>query len=500
MKRYIIFMLVLISFNTYAQNAEDGLRYSQSNYFSSARSASMAGAFGALGGDFSSIRINPAGLGIYRHNEISFTQALSFINAEQSLKTENSQKFNVSNDSKSWNLGQLGAVFVINSESMKASGFDGIKLGFGYNLINNFDRAYFGSSYKANNSFLDLTVQFANGKAANELYKFSDKLINDALLIQDVDKDTHTYATALTQGEKVNQYQKVEESGYQGEYLFSIATNYKRKLFFGASLGIEVLDYTNRTIYSESTLDGSASLLNHYSYYKNLNQSGWGLNAKLGLIYKPIQNLSLGLAVHTSTSFDLDEEYYTSVDANYKTEIDGKKQHIAESPFNTHSFNYEKPFKLIFSGAYLFGQRALISTDVEYINYSKARFSIKGDKFPYEDINSEIKEVYNGVFNFRIGGEFRLNSLFSLRTGYAFQDSPYEKGTINDNSQKNIFTGGLGFRYQNFFANFAYVRTQYNDSYVFYNYNDSESTPIISSLIEQKVSNNDFMLSVGLNF
>ncbi len=108
--------------------------------------------------------------------------------------------------------------------------------------------------------------------------------------------------------------------------------------------------------------------------------------------------------------------------------------------------------------------------------------------------------MYNGVFNFRIGGEFRLNSLFSLRTGYAFQDSPYEKGTINDNSQKNIFTGGLGFRYQNFFANFAYVRTQYNDSYVFYNYNDSESTPIISSLIEQKVSNNDFMLSVGLNF
>ena len=119
MKRYIIFMLVLISFNTYAQKAEDGLRYSQSNYFSSARSASMAGAFGALGGDFSSIRINPAGLGIYRHNEISFTQALSFINAEQSLKTENSQKFNVSNDSKSWNLGQLGAVFVLTDEKIR---------------------------------------------------------------------------------------------------------------------------------------------------------------------------------------------------------------------------------------------------------------------------------------------------------------------------------------------------------------------------------------------
>jgi hypothetical protein len=495
-------MLVFIGFNTYAQKAEDALRYSQSNYFSSARSASMAGAFGALGGDFSSIRINPAGLGIYRHNEISFTQGLSFINAEQSLTTENNQNFNVSNDTKSFNLGQIGAVFVIKNEAMKANGFDGIKLGFGYNLINNFDREYFGSSYNANNSFLDWTVQYANGTAVESLYKFSDRLINDAQLIQNTGDEANSYATALKSGEKVNQYKKVKESGYQGEYLLSIATNYKRKLYFGVSLGIEVLDYTNSSIYSESTLDGSKSPLNHYSFYKDLNQSGWGLNAKLGIIYKPIQNLSLGLAVHTSTSFDIDEEYYTSVDANYKEKIGDKqkKDYSAKSPFNTHSYTYEKPFKLVASGAYIFGQRALISADVEYINYPKAEFSLKGNKDSYEDTNSEIDETYNAAINFRIGGEFRINSLFNLRAGYAFQDSPYEKGTINDNSQENIFTGGLGFRYQNFFANFAYVRTQYNDSYVFYNYNDGKTTPIISSLIEQKISSNDFMLSVGLNF
>lgn len=493
-------MLVFIGFNTYAQKAEDALRYSQSNYFSSARSASMAGAFGALGGDFSSIRINPAGLGIYRHNEISFTQGLSFINAEQSLTTENNQKFNVSNDTQSFNLGQIGAVFVIKNEAMKANGFDGIKIGIGYNLINNFDREYFGSSYKANNSFLDWTVRYTDGTPVKSLYKFSDKLINDAKLIKNIGDKANSYATRLDSNEKVNQYKKVNESGYQGEYLVSIATNYKRKLFIGASLGIEVLDYTNSSIYSESTLDGSSSPLNHYSFYKDLNQSGWGLNAKLGLIYKPIQNLSLGLAVHTSTSFDIDEEYYTSVDAHYNKNIDGSKNHTAKSPFNTHSYTYKKPFKLVASGAYIFGQRALISADIEYINYSRANFSLKGNKEPYEDTNSEIYETYNAAINFRIGGEFRINSLFNLRAGYAFQDSPYEKGTINDNSQKNIFTGGLGFRYQNFFANFAYVRTQYNDSYVFYNYNDGKTTPIISSLIEQKINSNDFMLSVGLNF
>ena len=52
-----------------AQYVDNALLFSQQNYGSTARSKAMGNAFGALGGDFGSLSINPAGYGIcYRLN------------------------------------------------------------------------------------------------------------------------------------------------------------------------------------------------------------------------------------------------------------------------------------------------------------------------------------------------------------------------------------------------------------------------------------------------
>src|SRR5688500_13364165 len=56
-----------------AQNYTDILRYSQKNVQSTARSISIGGAFGALGADFSTLSINPGGLGLYRQQEVNFS-------------------------------------------------------------------------------------------------------------------------------------------------------------------------------------------------------------------------------------------------------------------------------------------------------------------------------------------------------------------------------------------------------------------------------------------
>ncbi len=59
MKRYItLLFLTVFTGIVYAQTADDALRYSQQHYTGTARSMAMGGAFGALGGDFSSIGIN----------------------------------------------------------------------------------------------------------------------------------------------------------------------------------------------------------------------------------------------------------------------------------------------------------------------------------------------------------------------------------------------------------------------------------------------------------
>ena len=66
----------------YAQNEIDALRYSQSMFGSTARSFSMGGAFGALGADYSSMSSNPAGLGVYRRSEFSFSMGFANRNTD----------------------------------------------------------------------------------------------------------------------------------------------------------------------------------------------------------------------------------------------------------------------------------------------------------------------------------------------------------------------------------------------------------------------------------
>ena len=88
-----------------AQSATDAYQVSQYDLKGTARFMSMAGAFGALGGDLSTLSQNPAGIGVYRSNELGFTLNLD---AQQSTaksmgvsNTDNQTKFYL-NTSEAW--------------------------------------------------------------------------------------------------------------------------------------------------------------------------------------------------------------------------------------------------------------------------------------------------------------------------------------------------------------------------------------------------------------
>src|ERR1043166_10287149 len=79
MKKNLIIGIVLsgmLPVISVAQNDVDALRYSQTGLAGTARFISMGGAFGALGGDFSTLSWNPAGLAIYRTSEFTFSPSL----------------------------------------------------------------------------------------------------------------------------------------------------------------------------------------------------------------------------------------------------------------------------------------------------------------------------------------------------------------------------------------------------------------------------------------
>lgn len=83
MKRTLL-LLSLTAFSTiiFSQNLFDALKMTESDISGTARYSSMAGAFGALGGDASAIKDNPAGLGIFRKSELTYTGDLLLQNTK----------------------------------------------------------------------------------------------------------------------------------------------------------------------------------------------------------------------------------------------------------------------------------------------------------------------------------------------------------------------------------------------------------------------------------
>ena len=108
-----IFALAIVSLamtSIQAQDINDALRYAQTDLGGTARFRAMSGAFGALGGDFSAINVNPAGSAIFANNQVGVTLS--------NYNTNNSSNYfgNNSSDSRnSLDLNQAGGVFVFNN-------------------------------------------------------------------------------------------------------------------------------------------------------------------------------------------------------------------------------------------------------------------------------------------------------------------------------------------------------------------------------------------------
>ena len=84
-KKKLFPVLLISSFtflgnNTNAQDFSDVLRYSSLKTGTTARTLAIGGAAGSLGADYSAASVNPAGLGVYRQNQIIVTPYLSLNN------------------------------------------------------------------------------------------------------------------------------------------------------------------------------------------------------------------------------------------------------------------------------------------------------------------------------------------------------------------------------------------------------------------------------------
>ena len=83
MKKTIpILLFTVIAAGANAQTTADALRFSENNYYGTARTISMGNAFTALGGDLGSIGINPAGSAVNNYSQATLTPNISIITSK----------------------------------------------------------------------------------------------------------------------------------------------------------------------------------------------------------------------------------------------------------------------------------------------------------------------------------------------------------------------------------------------------------------------------------
>jgi long-subunit fatty acid transport protein len=492
MKQYILLALTFLSvFSTSAQNEADALRFSQYFYGGTARSLSMGGAFGALGGDFSSLSINPAGIGVYRGSEFTITPTMNY-----NSSTADYLGSKYTNNSNNFLLNNLGFVTTFNTK--KTDGWISANLGLGYNKLNDFNGSTYITGVNNSSSLLDNFIQNAKGQyPANSLYSpkldpFYEELAYDADLIYNPDTTVMppSYLHDLLGKYGELQEKSVSTSGGIGEYLISFGANYNNKLYLGASLGIQDLSYSETDLYTEKDTKGVIPYLNTFTLSENYNTHGTGYAFKFGAIYKPVEMLRIGLAVHFPTYYSLNSNFSTSLNVNFKHEAGFPDNTAASSPLAVNDYSMTTPWQMIGSVAYQFGTIGLLSADVERVDYSTMQFNNTSE---FKDVNDSIQKHYKTALNFRFGCEVKLGSI-ALRAGYAIYGSPFVKGYGNDNASNSRISAGIGFRGLKFFCDLAYVMAIQKANYTLYQVNGVLDQASLTNMSSQ------IMATIGFRF
>lgn len=480
----IISIFLTVGMIVNAQNEVDALRYSQLYHGGSARNVSMGGAFGALGGDPSVLSFNPAGLGVYRKSEFTFTPTfyLNEVSSDYYGNTSVDHKYN-------FNFNNMA--LIANANTGNDDGWISVNFGFGYNKLNNFHRHILVQGQNNESSITDYFAEMANGTTYSNLNSFGEWLAWETYLIDPDNSDVQYISALPTEG--VIQTKSITQTGSIGEYAFSMAGNYDNTLYIGGTIGIQAARFKESVIYTEEDPDSMIFDFNSMEYKQSLETRGTGVNFKFGLIYRPVDWIRIGGAIHSPTFFDLNDNYSTSMRSDFDSpdSIRGDGNWV-DSPSGKYNYSLTTPFRAIGSLAFVFKKVAILSVDYEFVDYTMSR--LRATDYSFITENNSIQNNYNYAGNIRAGLEYRFGE-FAIRGGYAIYQSPYNPAEVDNDGMMSAFSGGFGVRDKDFFFDIAYVYTMMDEDYYLYSPNVVNISPAAMSNTSSQI-----MATIGFKF
>ncbi len=477
--------------NTFAQTSfvEDAQLFSQFRSTGSARISAIGGAQMSLGGDISNIHSNAAGLGFFRRSEFSITPSFSSNNARSTFlgQTQDDRTPNFS-------LPNLSLVIARPKGELQPGSFRGGTFGISFNRTANFNNQFgYFSDIPNQNSLLDFYINQYSAFGEPPIGA-SDGLVLDIGLVQGNQATGYFRDPEYALNQPFGDETIIREGGIT-QTSFSYGANFENKLFIGGGLGIQSINFFQNRIYGEEFLDDANIRSLIYSIEDNTRINGFGANINIGIIYKPIETVNLGLNFKSPTWYRLNKE----VDANIVGEffdVNGRVE-FTEREFSDillSTTTLSTPLTLSAGGTFFISKNGFITADIDYMDYSQNRINSRDFDTSFD--NRDINSLLGATFNYRVGGEYRFD-IWRLRGGYAFYGDP-TTDTSFDRSMQQI-TGGVGVKLRNMYIDFALINSRSNNlynSYAIFNAANQNVGPFT----ETQNNMTQGMVTVGFNF
>ncbi|MBO4417932.1 MAG: hypothetical protein J5801_07465 [Bacteroidales bacterium] len=490
MKKICLLAIVLLSVSTLsagAQGMEDALRYSQQFYVGSARTMAMGNAFTALGGDLGAVSINPASTALYNCCEFAITGGFQWDKNSASFATTEGNYFQKTGRTV-FTLPNISMVFSM--PTGKETGLVAYTFGFGFNKISNFntrvgfrgedsDTSLLGN-IAANlegldNSYLTDENAFYDGYANNQkILAYDTYLVNPY-------HDAHNSYIGATENEWASgglgvdcildkSYDRIQKGGIY-DMAFNFGLNFSDKLYLGANINVNLVDFTDDLLYTE---DGAAPGNYFDSGFKSMKYnyfqetSGAGVNLQLGAIWVPLNFLRLGASYTTPTIYNLTDRWSEYMASGFDGTTSCKPAE-SESPVLSCDYRVKAPSRLSLGAAVVLGREGLISFDYERVNYGKTRMADNYSDFndsgnSYVDVNKDLSTFCGNTNIFRVGAEWNIFNDFTLRGGFTSH--------VFNTPQYQFVSCGIGKRISEHSSLDLAFRTRLKDTYDMLPYDD----------------------------
>ena len=503
-----------------AQDTYENARLLGSDLNGTARYVGMGGALDALGADISTISTNPAGIGVFRHSNMSMS--FGGVHQQEANNFDHLNKTNLSFD-------QIGFVY-----STQTGNNSFLNVAFNYHKSKNFDQilsaanslyksslgklAYGKSTFGDDNQggyYLEegsngVVEGWRNATSDSRAYTYTqwDYVYTNGLLWDKENfPDNETFKNVFFEADEYS-FDRAH-SGWISDYDFNISGNINNRVFLGLTLGLHSIDYLGYSEYQEFLLDGKDQFIGNTVLADERKISGSGLEIKIGAIIRPIEDspFRFGISISSPTWYDLKSSNSTllinATDYNKNYPAIKNWGHDEFSSGETYEFKFYTPWKFGLSLGHTIGNYLALGAGYEYSDNSSADTRINDEYDPddfsqsYSDdaMNYQTENTLKGVSTLRLGAELKPDPSFAVRLGYNYISPMYEKNGIKNTRVNSIgnwysstadftnweathrITCGFGYKYKGWNFDLAY---QYNTTEgKFYPFHDLNFTDIV---------------------